>query len=161
LFLHQRRQVVRPQQAIAMTTPAPAAIEPEIGLAQVTSNPPGATIYLDGRKLDKVTPATLDRLEADREHELLFQMKNRSEATERFTLGPREVKKTAVTLAAIAAPAAPASEPARPKIALEGDGMFVLATNPWVSVSIDGVPRGETPLRLRLKAGHHKVELAN
>ena len=39
--------------------------------------------------------------------------------------------------------------------------MLVLATSPWCRVTVDGVDRGPTPLRLPLPAGEHVVDLAN
>jgi hypothetical protein len=37
----------------------------------------------------------------------------------------------------------------------------VVATSPWCNVSVDGVDKGPTPVRLQLPAGPHTVVLSN
>jgi serine/threonine protein kinase len=63
------------------------------------------------------------------------------------------------TSEARATTAKPARErrPARP----HGDGVLVLASNPWCNVAVDGVDKGPTPLSLKLPAGRHSVALHN
>jgi hypothetical protein len=40
-------------------------------------------------------------------------------------------------------------------------GALAIYASPWALVWIDGVPRGETPVRARLPAGVHRVRLKN
>jgi serine/threonine protein kinase len=48
-----------------------------------------------------------------------------------------------------------------PRAAPLGDGKLVLASRPWCEVTIDGGPRGPTPLTVRLGAGRHSVRVTN
>lgn len=61
---------------------------------------------------------------------------------------------------ATAAPAA-APGPMRPAIAPRGRGRLKVNLMPYAEVSIDGHPRGQTPLDLPLRAGKHTVALYN
>jgi hypothetical protein len=59
-------------------------------------------------------------------------------------------------------PTVPAPPPAPvPAVRPQGEGMLVVASSPWCNVSVDGQPRGTTPLSLKLKAGPHAVVLSN
>jgi serine/threonine protein kinase len=54
---------------------------------------------------------------------------------------------------------APTTTPAPPA---EADGALLLVVRPWADVSVDGVPRGETPLaRIALRPGPHAVLLTH
>ena len=55
-----------------------------------------------------------------------------------------------------AATAAPAA--ATP---LSGEGTLAIASNPWCSVAVDGVDRGQTPVNLKLAAGKHTLVVTN
>ena len=44
---------------------------------------------------------------------------------------------------------------------MKGDGTLAITSSPWCTVDIDGADRGQTPLRLTVPAGVHKVELSN
>jgi hypothetical protein len=44
---------------------------------------------------------------------------------------------------------------------VEGNGSLAIASNPWCTVTVDGVERRQTPLNLTLPAGKHTVLLAN
>jgi serine/threonine protein kinase len=46
-------------------------------------------------------------------------------------------------------------------VALSVEGTLVFATHPWCTVSVDGVVRGPTPMRLALPAGTHTIRLQN
>ena len=37
----------------------------------------------------------------------------------------------------------------------------MVATNPWCSVAVDGVDRGQTPIEVKLRAGRHTLTLTN
>lgn len=56
---------------------------------------------------------------------------------------------------------APAPGPMRPAIAPRGRGRLKVNLMPYAEVSIDGRPRGQTPLDLPLRAGKHTVALYN
>jgi hypothetical protein len=165
-------------------TPA-AAKEPEIvkepepppaGIAKLVTSPAGATLYLDGKKLDAVSPFTLDRIEAGKEHVLLAQLDGYKDAVEKFSLGANEVRTVSARLhhAASAHHGGRAHDAAATKesketktpvvetpVKLEGEGTLVVASSPWVNVAVDGSDRGQTPVSLKLPAGKHTVVLTN
>ena len=61
---------------------------------------------------------------------------------------------------AIAAP--PAAAPPTPSPTPVADGALLVVARPWADVSVDGVPRGQTPLaRIALPAGSHAVLLTH
>ena len=150
-----------------------AKADAPVGIVEVRTSPAGATLYLDGRKLDGPSPQTVDRVEAGREHVLLAQLAGYQDAVEKFTVQANEVHRVSTHLhhaaiagkhakptAATPAPSTPAPAPS-PAVKLEGEGTLVIASSPWVSVSIDGKDRGQTPLSLKLPAGKHTVQLSN
>ena len=57
------------------------------------------------------------------------------------------------------APTSVASSPAA--AAPGGEGTLAVATNPWCNVAVDGVDRGQTPINVKLPAGHHTLTLTN
>jgi hypothetical protein len=193
--VHARSAVALPTPVVAVAAPAPA-LEPapkptplDVGIVKVTTAPAGATLYLDGKRLEGASPVTLDQIEARREHVLLVQLDGHKDAIERFTLEASEVRPLELKLerdapltppapahhthgshAAAAAHAArpaavvpPPVEPAAapPPVKLEGEGTLVVASSPWCNVSVDGQDRGPTPLSVKLPAGKHTLVLTN
>jgi serine/threonine protein kinase len=112
----------------------------------VTSDPPGATVRFSGRALDCRTPCTLPAVEAG-EHALelvkdgfrpvktSLAVAARGEQVAPFTLEP-----------APAAKVVPAALPAEVAVRLT-------SAPPGATVTIDGAPRGVTPLELTLPEG--------
>ncbi|HZS40032.1 MAG TPA: serine/threonine-protein kinase [Polyangia bacterium] len=188
---HKKEPVVVVEKTVAPPqTPAEKKVEakepekakepeaPPAGIAKIVTSPAGATLYLDGKKLDAVSPYTFDRIDAGREHVLLAQLDGYKDAVEKFTLAPNEVRTVEARLhhAASAShhgshprePASASKEPKEPKAApvetpvkLEGEGTLVVASNPWAQISVDGSDRGQTPVSLKLPAGKHTVVLTN
>jgi hypothetical protein len=160
-----------------------------MAIAKVKTTPAGATLYLDGRKLEAVSPATLDAIEANQEHVLLAQLDGYDDALVHFTLNTGEVRALDVPLQKpapgkqakhekpknlrprprpVVATPAPAPvvehrEPVKPEapVRMEGEGTLVIASSPWCNVSIDGVNKGPTPVSAKLPAGKHVVLLTN
>jgi hypothetical protein len=142
-----------------------------MGIVKLTTTPPGATLYLDGAKLELASPATLDRIEAKKEHVLLVQLAGYKDALERFTLAPAEVRPLQVRLQhehhhggahAAAGSTEPGAAPApEPPVKLEGEGTLLVASSPWCNVSVDGQDKGPTPVSIKLPAGRHTVLLSN
>jgi serine/threonine protein kinase len=180
--------VVTAPQPVPKVEPPPPKVA--VAIARVKTTPPGATLYVDGKKLPSLSPTTIDALEAGREHVLLAQVDGYDDAIEKFTLQPSEVRALALTLAkpeagkrphherkhsrpearpAAPVAAAPAPEPVAPPkpkapeapVKLEGEGTLVIASSPWCNVSVDGVNKGPTPLNLKVPAGKHTVVLSN
>ncbi|HEX9187396.1 MAG TPA: PEGA domain-containing protein [Vicinamibacteria bacterium] len=60
------------------------------------------------------------------------------------------------------ADAPPAAEPPAAAAARSADGWLLVVVRPWADVSVDGVPRGQTPLaRIPLPPGPHAVLLTH
>jgi tRNA A-37 threonylcarbamoyl transferase component Bud32 len=156
-----------------MAPPAPpVAIAKPVGIAKIDTTPTGATLYLDGAKLPSLSPTTLDRIEAKKEHVLLVQLDGHKDALEKFTLGESEVRSLSIKLShkpaeKVASHASSKHEDKKPDAAptppvkLEGEGTLLLASTPWANVSIDGESKGPTPIRVTLPAGKHTVVLTN
>jgi tRNA A-37 threonylcarbamoyl transferase component Bud32 len=168
---------------VPVAAPAPEPATPPVptplpvGIVKVSTTPPGATLYLDGKKLEGTSPLTLDQIEAEREHVLLVQLEGYKDELQRFTVKTADVEPIDVKLAREAAPpsghhhhgdathsrgAEPrASEPAAAAVKLEGEGTLLIATTPWCNVAVDGEDQGPTPLSVVLSAGKHTVTLTN
>jgi tRNA A-37 threonylcarbamoyl transferase component Bud32 len=148
----------------------PPPVEAAMGIVKVETTPPGASLYLDGVKLEATSPTTLDRIPSGREHVLLVQLDGYKDSLEKFTLTSAEVRPLDVKLAhevkhhaTHGAATSTTSAPKAPELPekLEGEGELVLATNPWANVTIDGENKGPTPVRVTLPAGKHTVVLSN
>jgi serine/threonine protein kinase len=86
---------VAPQPIPAPPPPTPKT---PIAIAKVKTVPTGAILYLDGKKLDVASPATLDGLDAGTEHVLLAQLDGYDDAIAHFTLSASEVRTVELTL---------------------------------------------------------------
>jgi hypothetical protein len=178
-------------QPVPPPKPEPAVEKPPpptpVGIARVKTTPPGATLYLDGKKLEAQSPATLDDLPVGQEHILLAQVDGYDDKVVKFEVAAGEVKPVDVVLTkpptgvkvhhekrpprpaspkaaspAVATPApSPAPEPPPAPVKLEGEGTLVIASSPWCNVSIDGAAKGPTPVSAKVPAGKHTVVLTN
>jgi hypothetical protein len=107
----------------------------------IESDPPGASIVLEGRTLGR-TPAEVSLPRGG--HVLEVQGRHSSQLLP-IVLSAGEHRTERVTLAEAGPP-----------------GTLVITTEPpGVPVSVDGVPRGVAPLSLPLPPGHHVVAAAN
>jgi tRNA A-37 threonylcarbamoyl transferase component Bud32 len=172
-------------QAPAITRPEPVAVLPPLtapppatpmGIIKIATTPPGATLFLDGKRLDAVSPVTVDAIAAGKSHVLLASLPGFWDALTSFTLVDNEVRPITIKLRESAhhvrrpiaqlkpkliAPTTTASSPSPPPVALDGEGTLLLASSPWCNVSIDGVNKGPTPVSVKLRAGKHNVVLSN
>jgi hypothetical protein len=152
----------------------------------VTTTPPGAVLVLDGRMLSLRSPARMPVTAGD-VHTLIARAPGHPGIAERFALESGEEatfeidlrRKTHVTFKHAAPPAAhaehaapqtpaayvaapaPAPAPSPSPSAPAADGTLVLASSPWCTITVDGEPRGTTPLSIKLKPGAHEIVLAN
>ena len=168
--------------APVMATPPVAPTPPPAGTVQVTTTPAGATLILDGETLTERSPARLSGLVAGEPHLLAVHLDGYQGIAQRFTLEAGEEASLELALRrepaahhgahspsrAARASAHPTTEPApgpapapAPAPAPKGPGALVIASSPWCSVTVDGKPRGSTPLKLELASGPHEVVLAN
>jgi serine/threonine-protein kinase len=153
-----------PQPPIAPAPPpVPQPILPATGSARITSEPTGAVVLL-GTTVMGQTPLAID-LAAQVEHRLELRKNDYVDASVVVRLKPGESWNRHVTLSAIPRPApvrrpppeaeAPPPPPAEP-------GFLTLTTVPWTQVTIDGRPRGVTPLfKVELSPGEHTLHLTN
>jgi serine/threonine protein kinase len=166
------------ENAAPPTAAAPTIAEPHApteapqgtGAIKLVAHPHDAHLSIDGRALPQKSPVELDAIGVG-EHVAGAQLDGYRDATRRFSV--TRGSRATVTLfleRASKAPAAPAAPPAPPPaaapaapavVAPKGDGTLAIATNPWCTVSVDGAPRGQTPLSLKLPAGRHTVVLDN
>jgi serine/threonine-protein kinase len=142
------------------STPAAGAF----GIVKVTTAPSGAALYLDGRRLPSLSPATLDEVPAGDDHVLLVELEGHKDAVTHFALHAHEVRSVAVRLAREHhhhSDARAAAPPAPAPASLDGEGTLVVASTPWCNLTVDGQAKGPTPLTLKLRAGRHTIVLTN
>ena len=107
----------------------------------VTSMPSSAAIYIDGNKINGITPFMIDNLVAG-EHRLILQQGNFTADTT-LNLEPDDVKKIHLVLK-------------------KGYGRMKVVTTPFeAKVYIDGIEKGTTPTVIRhIIAGVHQLKVA-
>jgi len=107
----------------------------------VTSMPSAAAIYIDGNKINGITPFMIDNLVAG-EHRLILQQGNFTADTT-LNLEPDDVKKIHLVLK-------------------KGYGRMKVVTTPFeAKVYIDGIEKGTTPTVIRhIIAGVHQLKVA-
>jgi serine/threonine protein kinase len=185
---HPKPPAPTPPPAIAAKeTPAPAPrpelpappaapVKAGIGSAKFITHPHGASLVVDGKPVAGRSPIELDGL-ASGEHTVSGTLGGFGEQTKKFTVFPGSrqtvmllfekshgapaAKPAPAPVAATPKPApAPAPAPAAP-VKMEGNGTLAIASNPWCTVTIDGVDKGQTPISLTVPAGKHSVTLSN
>ncbi|MFO0722201.1 MAG: serine/threonine-protein kinase [Myxococcota bacterium] len=108
----------------------------------ITSDPPGATVWLDKSKLASVTPLAVERPHDAEEHEIELGISGMSSVKRKLRYEPGPVTRV--------------FEPLR-----GGSGELVVRTKPSnLHVSVDGKHVGESPLSVDVSAGGHSVELS-
>jgi hypothetical protein len=120
-------------------------LEENFGQLQVRSDPPGASIWLNGRDTGQLTPHTFDRVTAG-VAEIRLRLEGYGEAVQRPSVERRQLVDADLALDA--------------KLGL----LTVLATYPDGSpcegeVYVDGVPRGPAPMKLSLPARGYEIEV--
>lgn len=159
-----------PDRSPERATPAAAG-----GELRVTSDPPGAQVLLDGRRVG-TTPLSVGGVRPGR-HSVTVERRGYQAAVRPVTIRPGGVFETVVDLrpAEVAAqtppPAprpAPAPAPARPAPSASPvpsqTGIVEILVRPWGSIVIDGVTLHEATdvvYRAELAAGVHRVFVAN
>jgi len=162
--------IAKPAVAIVPAPhPGPVAVK-------VVTHPHDAALVLDGNPVGGHSPFVLADL-PEGAHTVAAQLRGYGEASKRFEVAADSPPQTLTLFLSRAhaaapparpaplparpapSPAAPAERPAAPK--LEGNGALAIASNPWCTVTIDGVEHGQTPINLALPAGKHTVMLTN
>jgi serine/threonine protein kinase len=164
-----RELPVAPVPTEAPTTPAATPT----GSVEIVTHPHGASILLDGAPSGRRSPARFEQLAGNRDHTVVAQLPGYGEEKKQFSVTTG--RRTTVTLqltrtrgsparAEVKAPAAAApAAPAAPveAAAATGEGTLAIASNPWCSVTIDGVDHGQTPVNIKLPAGRHALTVTN
>jgi serine/threonine protein kinase len=170
-------RVAAPASAPKIEEPPPPAapVKAGVGSAKFITHPHGASLVLDGRPLSGHSPIDVNELTAG-EHTVSGTLGGFGEQTKKFTVfaGSRQTvmllfekshgpaaKPAPAPVAAAPRPAVSAAPAAPAPVKLEGNGTLAIASNPWCTVTIDGVDKGQTPLSLTLPAGKHAVTLSN
>jgi serine/threonine-protein kinase len=127
------------------------------------STPPGALVRIGDQVLG-TTPVEISTLAPRVQHTLRLSKRGWAPGTVTVQLAPGEAREHEVTLSRRRALPARTIGAAAPAAAQRrgGKGTLSINTKPWTQVSIDGKPRGTTPLiKLELSSGVHKVRLVN
>ncbi len=120
------------------------------GTLRVETDPPGAEVTVDGT-VRGTTPVALST--AAGSHQVVVRAGDR---VQQLTV---TVRQGAETVHHISLPAAAAAGPAAAAAADRG-GLQIVTDRPGLPVTIDGVPRGVSPLVIsNLAAGNHQVEV--
>ncbi|MDA8216217.1 MAG: PEGA domain-containing protein [Dehalococcoidales bacterium] len=141
---HSQPFTVEPRQGneIAVTLTPLAAPAKESSQVEVTSQPAGAEVYLDG-SLVGTAPVTVQDVEPGKTHSLRLTLPNHEQWTQEITTTPGE--KASINAQLVA----PTAE------------LDVTSTPPQAKVYLDGAERGQTPLVLQgVSAGQHEVKVA-
>ncbi len=111
------------------------------GRYHVTSSPPKATVYFNGRKLEKKTPLWIDNILLEKSYNILLKKK-----------GYHPWKRSVALDEAI-------EKPLYAKLK-RTHGSLVVTTTPSVTVFLDKRPRGKSPLHLaKVASGRHVLRL--
>jgi TonB family protein len=131
-----------PPTTLARRAPAPAPAA--LGAIRVVSEPPGATITIDGQPRG-VTPADLTDVPLGA-HEIKLELRGYAPSAQSVLLS-RDAPRSEVSLTLSRTPAATGAAE-------------ILSDPPGATVHIDGAPAGQTPyVDPRMKVGTHKVEV--
>ncbi len=167
MYEPEPRPVPRPEPA-GPAEPEPAP-EPKRGALEISSQPKGASIWLDGRDTGRTTPATLDKLGRAQPHRVELRLNGRVDWSQDVEFGDAERMAIRAELAPAAVPRPeprprprPKPKPVRPPRPAKGV-LNVNAVGAWAYVYVDGQKQDRpTPLYgLKLPAGRHRIELVN
>jgi hypothetical protein len=150
---------------------APVAQKPQ-GRLRVNTNPPGASILVDGKRFPRFTPATIEG-DIGATLKLTFTMDGFQTQESDVYVGEGE-HTFSVALKPVAAaptPAPPPPEPVKhehhasaPKAAKEpvGEATLSVLVRPWAIVFVDKQRLKQTPVQgYKLPSGKHVIELVN
>jgi len=173
--------VERPSQQLSLVLEALPA--PSLGSVVVTTEPAGARVLLDGKETGKLTPAHLEGLAADLEHQIGVQLEGYQPDTRRVLLRPGAEQEITLTLAKLEPKPDPRPRPGtgrrpggkpgdqpdvKPPVETTsppvetGTGYLTLRTSPWTRVFQGKVDLGDSPLfKIELPVGKVKLRLVN
>jgi len=136
--------------------PPPPSVPARPGTLRVVTHPHGATLTVDGKRLAATSNTVVGEL-APGDHVLSASMKGRDNVERHFTVAAGSETRLTLELRTQAAAPAPAAAPKE----MKGEGVLAITSSQWCKVEVDGHDSGQTPLRMTLAAGTHKIELSN
>jgi len=143
-------------------------VDTALGILRLTTVPPGAHAYLDGRPLQGTTPMTIPELDPAREHTLLVEGDGFESVLERFDVTAGEVIELTVVLDAVDARpgvkprAPPATKKDKPKRSKARVGFLTLRSNVSLRVRAGKRDLGSTPVvRAEFPPGRVTLTLSN
>jgi serine/threonine-protein kinase len=155
--------VVVPPAPVAAEPPsidtAPAIEPPKPARVTFDTQPPGATVRLDGKPLG-VAPQVAE-VSGETVHYLQVDKPGFRTAEQQLEVASGEEKHVIISL--LPQPVAQHGPPLSvPVTTAEAPGFLTLDTKPWTKVNIDGDPFGVVPLsKKRLSSGKHTLEMIN
>jgi len=119
------------------------------GIVSLATDPSGATIFLDGQRIDAKTPTTVDGISPDVEQRVLVKLDGYLDTSDTITVSPGQDRRLFFELE---------RRPLEPGEAL----LVITSVPPGAKVTVDGQTRdGVTPWEARFEAGRRaKVSLS-
>jgi hypothetical protein len=137
------------------------------GGLEIVTEPPGATVVLDGKTLEGVTPLTLSEVASGVEHLIRVSLAGYQEEAANVKVEPGVTAPVKLALKAVPAPepepvATPAPEPRGKKGKRERQtGEVVLSSTPEADILLGGKKLGRTPATVKLPAGKVSLTFVN
>lgn len=122
-----------------------AVMTPVLANLSISTEPPGALVYLGGKRVPGVTPVRIENLVSGKSYKLELELEGHDSWKKSIHLsgpGERRVRASLRKLVAY--------------------GSLLINSMPWTQITLDGNPVGVTPLALeRVEAGSHDLVLSN
>src|SRR5690606_34283802 len=130
-----------------------------VGSLRIETTPPGATVVLDGRRIDGTTPLVVSALASDVPHEGALSLEGYALDVADVTLAPERLTTFARKLVRTrAGRTTPSKTNDAPAVKVSRPGTLKVTTTPAsITLYVDGRKVGETPAELSLPAGRHEL----
>lgn len=134
-----------------------------VGSLRIETTPPGATVVLDGRRIDGTTPLVVSALASDVPHEVALSLEGYELDVADVTLAPERLTTFARKLVRTRAGRTAASKTTdTPAVTVSRPGTLKVTTTPAsITLYVDGKKVGETPAELSLPAGRHELRFVH
>ena len=131
------------------------------GSLRLETTPPGASVVLDGRRLEGTTPLVVPTLASDVPHEVSLSLDGYEPDVADVTLEPDRLTTVRRTLTRIRQAPAVRTTTTASVAALRHGTLRVTTTPSAIALYVDGKRVGETPAELSLSPGRHEVRFVN
>lgn len=130
------------------------------GSLRLETTPPGASVVLDGRRLEGSTPLVVPTLASDVPHEVSLSLDGYEPDVADVTLEPDRLTTVRRTLTRIRQ--RPAARSSTASVVAPRHGTLRVTTTPSaIALYVDGKRVAETPAELSLSPGRHEVRFVN